>query len=245
MDSQNEKFVGLDLEDASNDAITSTASAISETDMDVEEPLEADRLVTDHYRERNVRGLVLLYYVYVLVDPRNLEIHSLDSFKNAIFYVGKGIGLRSLDHLMEAVAIANRKKFSASRNWSVQDFLQKNKTRYGSTKHDRINKIWEEGHGVIIVQFCSNRYSFEALFREAAMIDSSKAIGLVNLTNINAGDYVESAPKMTADQKVALGNDCITIAWKKFSIERTRQIKKDDIVPFAMAESSVCPIFPE
>jgi hypothetical protein len=98
----------------------------------------------------------LRYYVYLLIDPANDEI----------FYVGKGIGPRTFDHVNEADTEITEK-----------------------AKLERIRAIHKRGQKVKHVIHRHGLTEKEAFEIEAALIDFIELVGLPELTNLVSGHH--------------------------------------------------------
>jgi len=157
---------------------------------------------------------------YLLLDPRltqNLPMRVFSSsdqdlfrtFLASIFYIGKGSRSRPFQHLYEAI-----KKTKPGRK------------KKESEKIAKIQEIWEEDKGVVIVQVFQNTIAVEAFTREAAMID---AVGCDNLTNIKGGDYYGVAADWSEEQRLQLGSFLVFKAFKIFLQEGERQIRPVDL----------------
>jgi len=157
---------------------------------------------------------------YLLLDPRltqNLPMRVFSSsdqdlfrtFLASIFYIGKGSRSRPFQHLYEAI-----KKTKSGRK------------KKESEKVAKIQEIWEEDKGVVIVQVFQNTIAVEAFTREAAMID---AVGCDNLTNIKGGDYYGVAADWSEEERLQLGSFLVFKAFKIFLQEGERQIRPVDL----------------
>uniref|UniRef100_A0A7E4UT43 GIY-YIG domain-containing protein n=1 Tax=Panagrellus redivivus TaxID=6233 RepID=A0A7E4UT43_PANRE len=153
-------------------------------------------------------------YCYLLLDPSKVTNQQKCTFKefiSAIFYVGKGKGFRSRQHLFEAI---NAQPGGASK-------------KPISIKQKRIQDIWKNGNGVIALHVFNNINPMEALIREAAMID---AFGLKNLTNQKGGEYSGLAKSWTLQEKTKFGVFCLQSAWGIFQHDRARPVFEAEVI---------------
>lgn len=93
------------------------------------------------------------YYVYTLIDPRD----------NKVFYVGKGINSRVMNHAEEAKKIC------------------------GTLKLDLINDIWNSGNEVRYEIFAQNLTEKESFDIECVTIDYFRRLFPDKMTNIQSG----------------------------------------------------------
>ena len=154
------------------------------------------------------------YFIYFLIDPRNLsqnDDHSVPdnwlSFLNSIFYVGKGWGSRPFQHLKEA------KELSEDIGEDVGQT---------SEKTGRILNIWQSGGGVIIHEICKCSSNDEALSRESAIIE---AIGLKKLTNFNKGSFLGDS----SINKSKLGTALLYQSYRRFQFNLEVQLRQNDV----------------
>ena len=135
--------------------------------------------------ERNTKT----HFTYVLLDHgklKDLKFKKMNEFRkfiDSVIYIGMGKGQRALDHLRDA------KMFKDGHDHKVQCGICLYYTFFTSCcyfillffqfsnkpKLRKINEIWGNGDGVVVVQICTYSTSGEAETREACMI---KAIGM-------------------------------------------------------------------
>nr|XP_026693826.1 ankyrin repeat and LEM domain-containing protein 1-like [Ciona intestinalis] len=156
-------------------------------------------------------------FTYFLLDPRitkdlPLQINQrnekecLKIFSGAIFYVGKGKGLRPFDH------------FKAAIRSRTQD--------QRSDKLEHILDIWENDYGVVLHYVFQNVVSEEAYTREAAMI---AALSVPHLTNCQHGPRYGPASKWSPSRLQDYGAFLIVSAMRTFMGEVERQIRSRQI----------------
>jgi hypothetical protein len=151
-----------------------------------------ERLLDTNNISSKTRSASKKYYNYVLLDPRtlnNLQLRSqklkddgkemsqmeiIQCFVKSVFYVGKGCGARSGQHIKEAFKHGKQQ----------------------SAKLDRINEILNTDqpsagrkYGLVIQQFGHDYTNKQSLLQEAAII---KAIGITNLTNVKNERFGEN-----------------------------------------------------
>lgn len=94
-------------------------------------------------------------YVYLLCDPELWENGmSFDDFLNSIFYVGRGVGARFLDHTRAAQTI-------------IEDDVELDEKQF--PKEARIIEIWSEGKPVNVVCINFDNYAEKNDFTEFAI----------------------------------------------------------------------------
>ncbi|XP_034652901.1 ankyrin repeat and LEM domain-containing protein 1 [Drosophila subobscura] len=141
----------------------------------------------------------LQYFNYLLLDPRVTNklpirasrMHCIDiwfTFLRAIFYVGKGKGIRPYVHFMQADKLLGK-----------PDSIKQAK----DPKLALILSIWEQKRGVLLMRGFRGISSTDAQTREASMIS---ALSMNHLTNRRLGAYFGPAKdKFTATQRKLLG----------------------------------------
>ena len=115
-------------------------------------------------------GLKLNNIIKCYSNAPNMSIANkdLDAFIKCCFYVGKGTNDRKLQH-----AILGKKIFTKQLPFGKI-----------SAKFSKIAQLWENGHGITVLQLFNESTHYEAHAREFAMI---KSIGINNITNVVNG----------------------------------------------------------
>ena len=161
---------------------------------------------------------------YLFLDPdisTNLPMIFRESkqdlwrrFIEAIFYIGRGVRSRPMQHLVEA-----------SKTFGIASSIEKlSEKKY--KKISKIHKIWENGRGVVVLQVFQNTMAPEAITREALMIE---AIGLDNLTNLNPGDLKGEARNWGKDGRLEFGTFLLYKAFLIHLIDGEKQIRPGEV----------------
>ena len=180
-------------------------------------------IVENHGRLR--WGSSPMYYNYLLVDGGVLKpildkytrldlgetvilAEDHNEFRGGCFYAGKGKCGRKFKHLVNV----KRSKGGKSKP---------------SQKCKRIRKIWDDGHGVAVLQLFPECCDYEALSREFAMI---KGLGLTNLTNaINSRCYGEMKQTWGLNEIKNFGNMLVYRALKMAILDPPIMIFEEDL----------------
>uniref|UniRef100_A0A915BPT8 LEM domain-containing protein n=1 Tax=Parascaris univalens TaxID=6257 RepID=A0A915BPT8_PARUN len=173
-------------------------------------------VVNDFFCSQGWRqGVKATSFCYILIDPSLIVHHSsctFVQFLKAIFYVGKGVRSRPLQHLVDAVKA--KKCDGCASPVQVTDKLR------------RIWDVWAKGYGVVSLHVFQNLIPVEAFTREAAMID---ALGLENLTNAKRGDYYGVCKGWSFKERTIYGSYLLLKALDVFRVEGCRQLFENDV----------------
>ncbi|XP_034120192.1 ankyrin repeat and LEM domain-containing protein 1 [Drosophila guanche] len=160
----------------------------------------------------------LQYFNYLLLDPRVTNklpsrasrMHCIDiwfTFLRAIFYVGKGKGIRPYIHFMQAEKLLEK-----------PDSIKQAK----DPKLALILSIWEQQRGVLLMRVFRGISSTDAQTREASMIS---ALSMNHLTNRRMGAYFgPTKDKFTPSQRKLLGIALLYKLMKHFISKEEREI---------------------
>uniref|UniRef100_F1KUM2 Ankyrin repeat and LEM domain-containing protein 1 n=1 Tax=Ascaris suum TaxID=6253 RepID=F1KUM2_ASCSU len=185
--------------------------------MSCEEGKKMDAfVVNDFFCSQGWRqGVKATSFCYILIDPSLIMHHSsctFVQFLKAIFYVGKGVRSRPLQHLVDAVKA--KKCDGCASPVQMTDKLR------------RIWDVWAKGYGVVSLHVFQNLIPVEAFTREAAMID---ALGLENLTNVKRGDYYGVCKEWSFKERTLYGSYLLLKALDVFRVEGCRQLFENDV----------------
>ncbi|XP_033235077.1 ankyrin repeat and LEM domain-containing protein 1 isoform X2 [Drosophila pseudoobscura] len=160
----------------------------------------------------------LQYFNYLLLDPRVTNklanrapgMHCIDvwfTFLSAIFYVGKGKGIRPFVHFLQAEKLLG-----------TPDSIKQAK----DPKLALILSIWEQKRGILLIRGFRGISSADAQTREASMIN---ALGMNHLTNRRVGVFFGPAKnKYTPTQRKLLGIALLYKLMSKFIAKEEREI---------------------
>ena len=142
--------------------------------------------------------------------PKEITVEDLDTFRKLILYIGKGCNNRKFMHLIEAMAVFDRKM----------------PLKKISAKLSKIARLWEAGNGVVLLQIFNDSDQYMSPCRENAMI---KAVGQ-NLTNIlNGSIYGLMKDQWTQTEILNFGEMLLYFALKQCIIERPPTIFAEDV----------------
>ncbi|KAH7720248.1 hypothetical protein AAVH_12345 [Aphelenchoides avenae] len=182
------------------------------------------------------------YYCYFLVDASKLPTSergfrdtTFRQFLDAVFYIGKGIGSRGMDHLTDAIL------YRLSRDPEERQRLcpALNTERFGSIvrylknprKLAHILEIWSKDAGVIVFDgVLRGLCNHESCSFEASML---LAFGRDNLLNEKNASWKPPTDQWTAVQRAMLGVHVLVRAYeafRRFVTQPTFQNDYDDYV---------------
>ncbi|XP_022220307.2 ankyrin repeat and LEM domain-containing protein 1 [Drosophila obscura] len=160
----------------------------------------------------------LQYFNYLLLDPRVTNklasrasgMHCIDiwfTFLRAIFYVGKGKGIRPYIHFVQAEKLLGK-----------PDNIKQAK----DPKLALMLSIWEHKRGILLLRGFRGISSEDAQTREASMIS---ALSMNHLTNRRKGVYFGPAKeKFTPTQRKLLGIALLHKLMGQFIAKEEREI---------------------
>ncbi|KAI1713814.1 ankyrin repeat and LEM domain-containing protein 1 [Ditylenchus destructor] len=184
------------------------------------------KYINNHFRGENRYCYFLMEESQILeyLNPERIEYLSLETFKKAIFYVGKGESKRKESHLEDAVR-----------------FVKTNEDM-DEPKINRILDIWNKNGKVISYEFFNSSLSPVAYIYECGMIEN---IGLANLTNKenrNTGHFKKYLKMdLNSAERAAFGEIMVSKAhdifkirydqfkgWTREMVKRDRQLKEKE-----------------
>lgn len=156
----------------------------------------------------------LLYKIIDSFDNNSLTLRSiknddLDNFKRSIIYVGKGKNGRKNTHLVEGKELLMGK-------------LPKRKI---TAKYSKIEKVWKQNKGVVVLQIFSDSDHYLSLCRENSMI---KAVGK-NLTNLINGSIYGLMESWSIYEIKNFGEMLLYFALNQCILERPTPMYPSDI----------------